>query len=114
MTDPRGVCASPAESLAPGVPYVRGWSEGRRATEALAEQLRSADLADDFTAMKADVNIFGEGLVCLGTIRPETAVRLASLLTVGLLVEQLDEWSREDRIDPHEAPWRTGIPQTRP
>ncbi|MEW2522934.1 hypothetical protein [Actinacidiphila alni] len=114
MTNPSGLCASRAESLDPGVPYVQGWAESKRATEALAEQLRSAALADDFTTLKADVNVFGEGVICLGTIRPEATVRLASLLTVGLLIEQLDEWSREDGIDPNEAPWRTGIPQTRP
>lgn len=43
MTDPRGACAQPAGTLAPGVPCVRGWAQGRRAAETLAEQLVVAE-----------------------------------------------------------------------
>lgn len=92
MTDPRGACAQPAGTLAPGVPYARGWAEGRRAAEILAEQLALADLADGFPALRADVNILGDGVVSLGEIPPETALRLSAPLAVGLLAEKLDEW----------------------
>jgi hypothetical protein len=95
MTDPRGACAQPAGTLAPGVPYVRGWAEGRRAAEVLAEQLVVADLADGFASLRADVNILGDGVVSLGKILPETALRLSALLAVGLLAEKMDEWSKE-------------------
>jgi hypothetical protein len=96
MTDPRGACAPPAGTLAPGVPYVRGWAEGRRAAEALAEQLVLADLADGFASLRADVNILGDGVVSLGKILPETALRLSALLAAGLLAEWLDERTEED------------------
>ncbi|NJP44988.1 hypothetical protein [Actinacidiphila epipremni] len=96
MTDPRGACAQPAGMLAPDIPYVRGWAEGRRAAETLAEQLVLADLADGFASLHADVNILGDGVVSLGKILPETALRLSALLAVGLLAEKMDEWSTED------------------
>jgi hypothetical protein len=91
MTDPRGACAQPASTLVPGVPYVRGWAEGRRAVEQLAQQLTLAALADGFPSLRADVNIFGDGVVTLGKVLPETALRLSALLAAGLLAEQLDE-----------------------
>ncbi|WUH90871.1 hypothetical protein OG900_12700 [Streptomyces sp. NBC_00433] len=96
MTDPRGACAQPAGTLTPGVPYVRGWAQGRRAAEILAEQLALADLADGFETLRADVNILGDGVVSLGKVLPETALRLSALLAVGLLAEKMDEWSAED------------------
>lgn len=98
MTDPRGACAQPAGTLAPGVPYVRGWAEGRRAAETLAAQLALADLADGFASLRADVNILGDGVVSLGKVPPETALRLSALLAVGLLAERMDEWSAEDAV----------------
>jgi hypothetical protein len=75
---------------------VRGWAEGRQAAEALAEQLVLADLADGFAALRADVNILGDGVVSLGKILPETALRFSTLLAAGVLAEKLDEWSTED------------------
>ena len=96
MTDPRGACAPPADTLTADVPYVRGWAEGKRAAGTLAEQLALADLADGFASLRADVNILGDGVVSLGKILPDTALRLSALLAVGLLAEKLDEWSAED------------------
>lgn len=87
MTDPRGVCAQRAENLMPGVPYVRGWSEARRGAEALAEQLRALGLGDDLFGLRADVNVNGEGVVCLGDVRPEAVERLTDALTRGLALE---------------------------
>jgi hypothetical protein len=96
MTDSRGACAQPASTLTPGVPYVRGWAEGRRAAELLAEQLTLAALSDGFSSLCADVNILGDGVVTLGKVLPETALRLSALLAAGLLAEQLDEEPSED------------------
>lgn len=87
MTDPRGICAKRAETLSPGIPYVRGWLEGKRGAEALAEQLRSVGLAPEFPGLKADVTVVGEGVVCLGTIRPDAAEALARLLAAGIAAE---------------------------
>ncbi|UWE12154.1 phosphotransferase [Actinacidiphila bryophytorum] len=89
-------CAQPAGAHTPGVPYVRGWTECRQAAEALAVQLALADLTDGFAVLRADVNVFGDGVESLGKVLPETALRLSALLAVGLLVEKLDEWSAED------------------
>jgi hypothetical protein len=65
--------------------------EGRRAAELLAAQLTLAALADGFTSLQADVNFLGDGVVTLGKVLPETALRLSALLAAGLLAEQLDE-----------------------
>jgi hypothetical protein len=103
MTDPRGVCAKRAEDLSPGIPYVRGWSDGRAGADALAEQLRFAGLAAEFPGLQADVNVSGEGLVRLGAIRPATAVRLAGLLAAGLAADLMGQLTREARSDAAEA-----------
>lgn len=80
MTNPSGVYASRAESLDPHVPYVCGWVESQRATDALAGQPRSAAIADDFTTLNADVNVFGEGVVCLApSVRKPLYISPASL-----------------------------------
>ncbi|PKV87888.1 hypothetical protein BX283_5491 [Streptomyces sp. TLI_146] len=96
MTDPRGVVARRAEDLEPGVPYVRGWLRARRGAMALAEQLAGLGLDTDFPGLKADVNVRGEGLVCLGAIRPETAELLAELITAGLSAEMAAKAKRSE------------------
>jgi hypothetical protein len=73
----------------PGIPYVRGWARGREAAETLAEELRVVGLDSDFPGLKADVNILGDGVVCLGSVRPEAAELLARLLTAGMAVEMV-------------------------
>ncbi|MFF4751762.1 hypothetical protein ACWD5R_20400 [Streptomyces sp. NPDC002514] len=85
--DPRRVIARRAEDLAPAVPYVRGWAEAKRATDALAEQLHALGMDSDFLSLKADVNVYGDGLVCLGPIRPTTAQLLAEAIATGLALE---------------------------
>ncbi|MFH9984025.1 hypothetical protein ACH4ND_33460 [Streptomyces sp. NPDC017179] len=90
MTDRRGVVARRAEDLSPGVPYVRGWNRARRSAGNLADQLVLLGLDSDFPGLVADVNVFGEGLVQLGTVRPEAAELLAKLITAGLEAERLD------------------------
>ncbi|MFF4346305.1 hypothetical protein [Streptomyces sp. NPDC001530] len=90
MTDRRGVVAKRAENLAPDVPYVRGWIRARRGAEALARQLSALGLESDFPGLSADVNVFGDGLVRLGSIRPEAAALLAELIASGLAAEMPD------------------------
>jgi hypothetical protein len=96
VTDPRDVCAASADALASGVPYVRGWFKGSQGAEALAEQLCLAGLEEDFPALRADVNVFGEGVVRVGQIRPEAALRLVGLLGAGLVAEMVETWAEED------------------
>ena len=84
MTDRRGVVAKRAENLAPDVPYVRGWNRARRGADALADQLVLLGLDSDFPGLVADVNVAGDGLVYLGTVRPEAAALLAGLIAAGV------------------------------
>ncbi|MGW5249404.1 hypothetical protein ACWEQN_37490 [Streptomyces sp. NPDC004129] len=88
MTDRRGVVAKRAENLMPGVPYVRGWAQARRSAGALASQLTALGLESDFPGLAADVNVSGDGLVRLGTIRPDAALMLAELIVSGLAAER--------------------------
>lgn len=87
MTDRRGVVAKRAENLMPDVPYVRGWAQARRGAGALATQLTALGLEPDCPGLAADVNVVGDGLVRLGTIRPEAALMLAELIVSGLAAE---------------------------
>lgn len=87
MTDRRGVVARRAENLMPGVPYFRGWAQAQRSAGALATQLTTLGLEPDFPGLTADVNVSGDGLVRIGTIRPEAALLLADLIVLGLAAE---------------------------
>ncbi len=89
MTDARGVCASSATDLTPGVSYVRGWADAKEAAEALAEPLRALDVGHIFAGLRADVNVNGEGIVHLGQVRPAAAKLLATLIIEGLTAEML-------------------------
>jgi len=82
-------CAPPALVLFPDIAYVRGWSTARDATDRLAEQVQRAGLDQDFIGLAADVSVYGNGLVKLGTLTAEAAEWLAVLLTRGLC-EQAD------------------------
>ncbi|MET7908794.1 hypothetical protein ABZS98_11015 [Streptomyces avermitilis] len=106
MTDRRGVVAKRAENLMPGVPYVRGWAQARRGADELAAQLTALGLEPDFPGLTADVNVSGDGLVRLGTVRPEAAMMLAELIVSGLAVEI----STQPETLPHEA--RHALPRT--
>ncbi|MFH8365578.1 hypothetical protein [Streptomyces sp. NPDC018031] len=96
MTDPRGVCAKRAEALVPGVPYVRGWSAAKQGADALAGQLQALGLDADFPGLRADVNINGDGIVCLGAVRPEAVQLLVRLLETGLTAEMALESNRTE------------------
>lgn len=104
MTDRRGVVAKRAENLSPGVPYVRGWNCARQGAGALADQLVLLGLDSDFPGLAADVNVFGDGLVQLGTVRPEAAELLAKLIAAGLTAELRDTTTDVPLLPPHEAP----------
>ncbi|GAA3756544.1 hypothetical protein [Streptomyces tremellae] len=97
--DPRRVVARRAEDLTEARPYVRGWGQAKRAAEALAEQLRSAGLETDVPGLKADVSVFGDGLVCLGALRPDAAELLARLVATGLTSEMAEQATGPNRPD---------------
>ncbi|GCD94463.1 hypothetical protein [Embleya hyalina] len=80
-------CAPNAEVLHAGIPYVRGWSKAHSATTELATRLTLAGLHDGFGALKAEVNVHGDGLVNLGPVSADAVHRLATLLANGLCVE---------------------------
>ncbi|WP_406487828.1 hypothetical protein [Streptomyces phaeochromogenes] len=61
-----------------------GWYAARNATTALRDALVHAGLEKDFPYLRADLNAFGHGLVELGRVTPDTAVRLAELLRLAL------------------------------
>ncbi|TKA04562.1 hypothetical protein FCI23_36015 [Actinacidiphila oryziradicis] len=69
------------------MPYVRGWATAKRAADTLAAQLRVLGFEPDFLGLKADVSVFGDGLVCLGPVRPEAIQLLAEALATGLTAE---------------------------
>jgi hypothetical protein len=99
MTDARGVCAGRAETLIPDVPYVRGWAHAKRKADALAEELLALGLDFDFPGLAPDVNVFGDGIVSLGPVRPEAAEILAQLITAGLAAEMGQGQSEQDQPD---------------
>jgi hypothetical protein len=104
MTDRRGVVAKRAETLSPGVPYVRGWNRARRSAGSLADQLVLLGLDSDFPGLTADVNVFGDGLVQLGTVRPEAAELLATLIAAGLVAESDAATAEAPLFSSREAP----------
>ncbi|MFE0180872.1 hypothetical protein [Streptomyces olivaceus] len=53
----------------------------------MVDQLALLGLDSDFPGLVADVNVLGDGLVQLGTVRPEAAELLAELVMVGLPAE---------------------------
>jgi hypothetical protein len=104
MTDRRGVVAKRAEDLSPGVPYVRGWNRARQSAGALADQLVLLGLDSDFPGLVADVNVFGDGIVQLGAVRPEAVELLAKLIAAGLAAESTDMTAKATLPSPREAP----------
>jgi hypothetical protein len=83
----RTVCAPRAEILQDGIPYVSGWSAAQRSTNALAHSLHLAGLDEGFGALRADVSVHGQGLVCLGTVPAAVVRQLTELLVQGLCQE---------------------------
>ncbi|WP_433892514.1 hypothetical protein [Streptomyces sp. CA-111067] len=64
------------------------WYAARDAAIALRDVLTSAGLEREFPFLRADLNAFGHGLIELGRVSPETAQRLADLLSLGLAAVQ--------------------------
>lgn len=64
-----------------------GWRPARRSAGTLADQLVLLGMDSDLPGLMADVNVSGDGLVQLGTVRPEAAELLAALITAGLHAE---------------------------
>jgi hypothetical protein len=71
----------------------------RRGADALARQLAALGLQTDFPGLRADVNVFGDGLVCLGAVRPEAAALLAELIASGLAMEMAAQATSADGVD---------------
>ncbi|MDF3293393.1 hypothetical protein [Streptomyces silvisoli] len=61
------------------------WYAARNATTALRDVLTAAGLERDFPYLRAELNAFGQGLIELGRVAPDTAERLAELLRRALL-----------------------------
>ncbi|WP_338059619.1 hypothetical protein [Streptomyces nanshensis] len=104
MTGRRDVCAPSADDLQSDVPYVRGWMEGRRGADALAEALRALGLETDVPGLRADVNVRGDGIVCLGEVRPAAAELLTRALMAGLSIEMARNVARPPSSFPPDAP----------
>ena len=78
--------AEPAYILTQGIAYVRGWTHAARATAALQKELHACGLDDALPYLRAEVNVFGVGLIELGRITPEAAYALAALLTKARII----------------------------
>jgi hypothetical protein len=70
----------PAFLLEEGVPYVRAWATAQHAATAMRDALDSLGHADAMPYLHADVNVFGQGMVELGRVTPETAALIANAL----------------------------------
>lgn len=86
------------------MPYVRCWNRARRSADTLADQLVLFGLDSDLPGLVADVNVFGDGLVQLGTVRPEAAELLAKLITAGLQAEPRGATAETPATAEQEAP----------
>lgn len=85
--DNERTCAPRAEVFHDGIPYVSGWRDADAATRELADALMAAGLAVGFGALKADVNVHGDGLVNIGAVPADVVARLADLVARGLCAE---------------------------
>lgn len=83
--------------------YAAGTAHGR----ALAHWLISSwcsGWTPTSAGLVADVNVFGDGIVQLGTVRPEAAELLARLIAAGLAAESSDMTTKAPRLSLREAP----------
>ena len=72
----------PAFQLDEGVAYVRGWANAQHAVSILKQALSELGLDHAIPRLRADVNVFGNGIVELGHVTPQTAAILAEALKV--------------------------------
>jgi hypothetical protein len=71
----------PAFLLDEGIAYVRGWATAQHAVSALRSALTELDQENAIPRLRADVNVFGTGIVELGHVTPQ----IAALIAEGLL-----------------------------
>lgn len=67
----------PAFLLEEGVGYVREWARAQHVVSELQQALADLGRLDAMPYIRADVNVFGSGVVELGRVTPETAALLA-------------------------------------
>jgi hypothetical protein len=67
----------PAFLLEEGVGYVREWARAQHVVSELQQALSELGCCDAMPYLRADVNVFGNGVVELGRVTPETAALLA-------------------------------------
>ena len=72
----------PAFLLDEGIAYVRGWANAQHAVSALKQALSELGQDEAIPRLRADVNVFGAGIVELGHVTPQTAVLIAEALRV--------------------------------
>lgn len=70
----------PAFLLDEGIAYVRGWGAAQRSVAQLRDALAEIGHEDFLPYLRADVNVFGAGIVELGRVTPETADLIAQAL----------------------------------
>ncbi len=70
----------PAFLLEEGVGYVRAWARAQHGVSELQQALSDLGHSDAMPYLRADVNVFGNGVVELGRTTPETAALLARAL----------------------------------
>jgi hypothetical protein len=68
----------PAFLLDEGIAYVRGWAMAQHSAAALSDALAELGQANAMPCLRADVNVFGAGIVELGRVTPQTADLIAS------------------------------------
>jgi hypothetical protein len=70
----------PAFLLNEGVAYVRGWTTAQHSVAGLKEALTVIGFGDEMPHLRADVNVFGTGIVELGRVTPRTADLIAKAM----------------------------------
>jgi hypothetical protein len=70
----------PAFLLDEGIAYVRAWARAQHAVAEVKQALADLGHPDAMPHLHADVNVFGNGIVELGRVTPETAVLIAQAL----------------------------------
>jgi hypothetical protein len=70
----------PAFLLEEGIGYVRGWAQAQHSVRALKEALADLGHEDAIPHLRADVSVFGAGIVELGRVTPETTALIAEAL----------------------------------
>lgn len=70
----------PAFLLDEGIAYVRGWTTAQHSVLELKEAFAAIGREDAIPYLRADVNVFGAGVVELGRVTPQTADLITSAL----------------------------------